>query len=90
MKKKKNTNKRTLFILVPLFALSMLAFIFIPRQTPQLNPGTEGNSGSLVGGNYAVDEPKQEAPVPNDREPVVISIFKFIVNCNPFKKEAAL
>jgi len=89
MKKKKNTNKHTLFIGVPLLALSLLAFIFIPRQALNLGSNPGENAGPAVHGNYEMDEQKQEVPAPSEREPVVISVFKFIVNCNPFKKEAA-
>ncbi|HXB39180.1 MAG TPA: hypothetical protein VNZ49_01480 [Bacteroidia bacterium] len=85
--KKKNTNKRTLFILIPLLGLSLLAFILLPRTGRNIDLSNE-ESAQAVQSAYDVDDQKHEAPV--NHEPVFVSVFKFIVNCNPFKREAQL
>ena len=84
---KKKSNKRTLFILIPLLGLSMLAFILLPRTSKSIDLNTE-ESAQVDESKYDVDNQKHEVPV--NHEPIFASIFKFIVNCNPFKKEAQL
>ena len=84
--KKKNTNKRTLYVLIPLLGLSMLAFILLPRTTSNGAVINDDFNTPSAQSNYDVDDQKHEAPA--NHEPVLISVFKFIVNCNPFKKEA--
>ncbi len=85
--KKSNTNKRTLFILIPLLWISMLAFVLLPRSTKSVHVSAD-DIGSSIKSNYDVDDQKHEAPT--NHEPVFVSIFKFIVNCNPFRKETQL
>jgi len=86
--KKKSNNKRTIFILVPLLGLSLLAFVLSPSAAPGSGINAEADTSINMKGNYDVDDQKHEAPA--NHEPVFISIFKFIVNCNPFRKETNL
>jgi hypothetical protein len=40
--------------------------------------------------NYGVESVNnQDVPVKEEKEPVYMSIFKLIVNCNPFKQKKA-
>lgn len=85
--KKKSNNKRTIFILVPMLGLSLLAFVLTP-SAPALGIQAEDNTSVDMKSNYDVDDQKHEAPA--NHEPLFISVFKFIVNCNPFRKETNL
>ncbi len=87
--KKKKANKRMLFVLVPMLGISLAASLMTPRSVAAPGPGIEFNEpSSASSANYDVDDQKHEAPA--NHEPVFMSIFKFIVNCNPFRKEANL
>ncbi len=86
--KKKKANKRTLFILVPLLGLSLFASVFAPGSKTGMNGKVAFEGPYTTQTNYDVDNQKHEAP--QNHEPVFMSIFKFIVNCNPFKKETLL
>lgn len=78
-----------LFVLVPLLGLSVFASLLAPHSVRPSSAGAEYNEPSAASSpNYNVDDQKHEAPA--NHEPVFMSIFKFIVNCNPFKKEANL
>ena len=82
----KDLKKQILLALMPIVALSMLVlFTTLPKSISA--SANEDDSSFSIQSEYATQEQKQEAPSP---EPVYISIFKFIVNCNPFQKETQL
>lgn len=86
--RRKKANKHGYVHVVLLLGLSIMALGLLPGSiTIGQNPANEvGGAGVNVG--YEVEHNKQEAPA--NHEPVFMSVFKFIVNCNPFKKETSL
>ncbi len=79
----KKLKKKIILALTPLFVLSLVVIIStIPKSFS--NTKYEGNYAPSFQSEYAAEEQKPEVP---SHEPVYISIFKFIVNCNPFQKE---
>lgn len=68
---------------MPVMALSVIVlFTTAPKS---LSASTsEGNPFRTMQSEYTSEEQKQDVP---SNEPIYISVFKFIVNCNPFQKE---
>ena len=82
----KHLRKQILLALVPVIALSLIVlFNTVPKSF--FDSGEEGSLVPTIQSEYAAEEQKQDAP---SQEPIYISIFKFIVNCNPFQKETQL
>lgn len=87
--KQKVKNKRRLIALVAFFSLSMLAFIMVPGKPSALIGSHSEEAGTVkMEENYDLDNQKQHESPANEH--MLISVFKFIVNCNPFRKETQL
>lgn len=87
--KKKRYNKRMLVALVVIFTLSMLAFISVPgKPSAFVGSGNEETGTVKLEENYGVDNQKPSEPAAHEH--MLLSVFKFIVNCNPFRKETQL
>ena len=80
----KQLKKRIVLALLPLVALSVGVFITTAPKTFSNSNYSVNYDGPSYQSEYSSEEEKPEVP---SHEPVYISIFKFIVNCNPFKKE---
>jgi len=79
----KNSIKKILLALTPLLMLSTMVLCYTVPQSFSKAKYDEDYSSSLQS-EYTAEEQKPEAP---SHESVYISIFKFIINCNPFQKE---
>ena len=76
-------KRKIALALTPVFVLSLIVlFSNVPKSFDSVNYA--GDLIPSMQSEYAAEEQKQETP---SHEPVYISIFKFIVNCNPFQKE---
>lgn len=82
----KNSNKKTLFILIPLLSVSLLSSLAVSHGSSR-NADAASIGIRVNQGNYDVNGRKHEAPATH--EPLFKAIFKFIVNCNPFRKESS-
>jgi hypothetical protein len=78
---------KSLFLLVPLLAASLLFFVLTLSGTLNSNRQPE-NGLSTHESSLKIKEQKQE--LPGTYGHVLAPIFKFIVNCNPFRKESGL
>lgn len=81
-------NKQTLYFLVPLASVTLMAFIVLSGSEAGAGSNGDTKMNLRMNGAYKVNHQKHEAPA--NHEPALISVFKFIVNCNPFKKETSL
>ena len=79
--KNKELKKKIFLALLPLFALSLVVGLATVPKAFSNESSEEGYLPSLQS-DYTAEDQKSDSP-----EPVYISIFKFIVNCNPFQKE---
>ena len=85
--KNKQSKRGIIIALVPLFVLCMIVFVYtVPRTFTNSGYGVNYGVPSYQN-EYSSQEHKPEKP---SHDPVYLSIFKFIVNCNPFKKEASI
>jgi hypothetical protein len=81
----KQLKKQIILALIPLIALSFAVLFGSSSGTFRTTKYKLFNNAAFGQPEYASGDQKPEMPSP---EPVYVSIFKFIVNCNPFKKEA--
>ncbi len=79
----KSLKKKIALALVPLVGLCLVVFISTSKNA-SANSNNNLNYLPSYQSEYAAEDQKPEVP---SHEPIYISIFKFIVNCNPFKKE---
>jgi hypothetical protein len=78
----RNLKKQIVLALVPLGMLCVCVFSF---DNKDFSAHLKYEEAGVVANSYSSQEQKQESP---SHEPMFISVFKFIVNCNPFKREA--
>ena len=82
----KRKNKRFLFtVLAPLAFVTLLFFAKSGFQNTYNNIDVKNNIPLI----QAPSAENQDVPDKQEKEPVYISIFKFIINCNPFKQKKA-
>ena len=77
----KRLKKQILLALLPAIALSMLLLVAAAEFVS--GSDYEGSSFPSIQSEFSAEEQPSH-------EPVYISIFKFIINCNPFQKESQL
>jgi hypothetical protein len=78
---KENYKKQLYLALTPLFILCIVVFI---------NAGSVSVSKEVNNVNSPAVESLYSTEEQPSHEPVYVSIFKFIINCNPFQKESQL
>jgi flagellar basal body-associated protein FliL len=74
-------------IIIVLLVFSLFTSLLAPRTLHSANHDLNALEVSATKGSYDVDNQKHETPA--NHEPVFMSVFKFLVNCNPFKKETS-
>jgi hypothetical protein len=74
-------------LLIPLLAGSLLFFVLTLSGILYSNEAAENSWSSANKTTLKVQGEKQE--LPENRDFVLSPIFKFIVKCNPFKKESS-
>lgn len=83
---KKPLNKKFLFsasVIIALFCISF--FLKSNNSSTDLSVNTE----SIVPSYGVQSADNQDVPDRTEKEPIYMSIFKLIVNCNPFKEKKA-
>lgn len=78
----KNFKRQIVLALAPLFVLCFA--VFVNTVPGSLSKSMRDKSSSAIESMYSSNEQKDEAP---SREPIYVSVIKFIINCNPFQKE---
>jgi hypothetical protein len=83
----RNLKRQIIIALLPISVLSTVVFFSMGAGALAGSKYNLGYNGPSYQSEYSAEEQKPEVP---SHEPVYISVFKFIVNCNPFKKETGI
>ena len=80
----KSLRSKFVLALLPLFVLCFV--VFMNTALVSFSTDKEDDNAASVSSLYTTEEQKEDM----QHDPVYISIFKFIMNCNPFQKETQL
>lgn len=84
--RKKLSNKKLLYSASIIVAVFFISFFLKSNYS---STDSSVNTESIVPSYGVQSADNQDVPDRTEKEPIYMSIFKLIVNCNPFKEKKA-